>query len=103
MGYHRMRVTTRPRPRRNDEIYGRSAGSKGTTTLVRPKTYEITVEGQAVPAVVDAFEEFDVVVGAACTTLRAELPDQAALHGAIDRVQALGLELLEVRAVGPPL
>jgi hypothetical protein len=68
---------------------------------VIPKTYEITVEGQAVPAVVDAFEDFDVVVGEDCTTLRAELPDQAALHGAIDRVQALGLELLEVRTVAP--
>jgi hypothetical protein len=68
-----------------------------------PRTYEITVAGRAVPAVIDAFEEFDVVVGADCTTLRAELPDQAALHGAIDRVQALGLELLEVRPVEPPL
>jgi hypothetical protein len=63
------------------------------------KTYEITFAGEAVPAVVEAFEEFDVTVRWDTTTLRAELPDQAALHGAIDRVQALGLELLEVRAV----
>ncbi len=70
--------------------------------MIIPRTYEIIIAGQAVPAVVDAFEDFDVVVGPERTTLRAELPDQAALHGAIARVQALGLELLEVRAVEPP-
>lgn len=70
--------------------------------MMTPRTYEITVAGKAVPAVVDAFEDFDVVVGTECTTLRAELPDQAALHGAIARVQALGLELLEVRPVERP-
>jgi hypothetical protein len=64
-----------------------------------PRTYEITFAGEAVPAIVDAFEDFDVSVGAGSTTLRAELPDQAALHGTLDRVRALGLELLEVRSV----
>jgi hypothetical protein len=67
-----------------------------------PKTYEITVAGEPIPAVADAFEEFDVIAGWESTTLRAELPDQAALHGAIDRIRALGLELLEIRAVEPP-
>jgi hypothetical protein len=63
------------------------------------RTYEITFAGQAVPAVVDAFDDFEVTVDKTTTTVRAELVDQAALHGAIDRVRALGLELLEVRAV----
>lgn len=63
------------------------------------RTYEITFEGEAVPAIVEAFEEFDVVVGAGHTTLRAQRFDQAALHGALDRVRALGLDLLEVRVV----
>jgi hypothetical protein len=67
-----------------------------------PRIYEITFGGQAVPAVIGAFEEFDVEVGEDRTTLRAELADQAALYGAIDRLQNLGLELLEVRAVDPP-
>lgn len=63
------------------------------------RTYEIIFVGEAVPAIVDAFEDFEVIVGSGSTTLRAERLDQAALHGAIDRLQNLGLELLEVRAV----
>jgi hypothetical protein len=64
------------------------------------RTYEITFAGEAVPAIIGAFEDFDVVVGTGSTTLRAELVDQAALHGTLDRVRALGLELLEVKSVG---
>ena len=67
--------------------------------LMTIRTYEITFAGQAVPAVVDAFEGYEVTVDQCQTTLRAEKIDQAALHGAIDRLRALGLELLEVRAV----
>jgi hypothetical protein len=66
------------------------------------RTYEITFAGQAVPAVVDAFDDFEVTVDKTSTTLRGDLVDQAALHGVIDRVGALGLELLEVRAVDAP-
>lgn len=65
------------------------------------KTYEIVVAGEAVPAIVDAFDAYEVVVGHGCTTIRAEHIDQAALHGAIARLQSLGLELLEVRSVAP--
>jgi hypothetical protein len=64
------------------------------------RTYEITFAGRAVTAVVDAFDDFEVTVDQTSTTMRGELVDQAALHGAIDRLRALGLELLEVRAVG---
>jgi hypothetical protein len=63
------------------------------------RSYEITFQGEAVPTIVDAFEDFEVTVDAGCTTLRGQDLDQAALHGAIDRVQNLGLELLEVRAI----
>jgi len=67
------------------------------------RTYEITFDGEAVPAIVDAFEEFDVIVCSGSTTLRGQLTDQAALHGALDRLRALGLELLQVRTIEPPL
>ncbi len=66
------------------------------------RTYEITFAGEAVPAIVAAFEEFDVIVEAGRTTLRAEEIDQPALRGTIDRLWDLGLELLEVRLVEPP-
>ena len=67
-----------------------------------PRTYEITFAGEAVPAIVAAFEDFDVTICSGCTTLRAELPDQAALHGAIDRLMDFGLELLTVKALEAP-
>ena len=69
------------------------------TSAMTPRTYEITFAGGAVPAIVGAFEDFDVIVGTATTTLRAQLRDQAALHSTLDRLMSLGLELLAVRAV----
>ncbi len=66
-------------------------------------TYEITFAGEARPAIVEAFEDFDVTVGAGNTVLRAQLPDQAALYGALDRVRALGLELLAVKTAEPQI
>jgi hypothetical protein len=33
------------------------------------------------------------------TLLRGDVPDQAALHGVLAQIEALGLELLEVRRV----
>ena len=66
------------------------------------RTYEITFDGEAVPAIVAAFEEFEVIVKAGHTTLRAQRVDEAALRGVLDRLWALGLELLEVRIVEEP-
>jgi hypothetical protein len=66
---------------------------------MRPRVYEITFAGEAVPAVRAAFEEFDIEVSPGRTTLRAELADQPALHGALNRLVGPGLELLEVRTV----
>jgi len=68
--------------------------------MMTERTYEIVFAGEAVPAVVEAFEGYDAAVGRGRTTIRAERIDQAALHGAIARVQSLGLELLEVRPLG---
>jgi hypothetical protein len=60
------------------------------------RTYEITFVGEAVPAIEAAFEDFDIMVSSGTTTLRRVDMDQPALHGAIDRLQDLGLELLRV-------
>lgn len=67
--------------------------------MMTARTYEITFAGEAVPCIVDAFEDFDVSVGCGSTTMRAQLPDQAALHGTLNRLMALGLELLQLKAI----
>jgi hypothetical protein len=71
-------------------------------TLVRSRTYEMTFVGQAGTTVQAEFDDCEVIVGPGSTTLRAELPDQAALHGLMQRITGLGLELIDVHVV-PPL
>jgi hypothetical protein len=60
------------------------------------RTYEITFLGEALPAIRAVFEDFEIEPGQGTTTLRGSGMDQAALHGAIDRLQDLGLELVQV-------
>ena len=59
--------------------------------------YEIRVRGRLSDAVLDRFEELDADIATEETVLQGPVGDQAALHGILDRVRALGLELLEVR------
>jgi hypothetical protein len=61
--------------------------------------YEIRVRGAIGDAVLDHFEEFDVEVEPVETVLRGPVRDQSALHGLLSRIEALGLELIEVRQV----
>ena len=70
--------------------------------MVHPRTYEITFTGQAGPVVQAEFDDCEISVGPATTTLRAELPDQGALHGLMQRISILGLELLDVSVVASP-
>jgi hypothetical protein len=67
--------------------------------LVRSRTYEITFTGQASPAVGAEFDDCEVSLGPGTTTLRAELPDQCALSGLIQRVIGLHLEIIQVQLV----
>jgi hypothetical protein len=69
---------------------------------VRSQTYEITFTGEAGSALRAEFDDCEVTVGPGMTTLRAELPDQAALSGLVLRVTGLGLEVLHVQRVAPP-
>jgi hypothetical protein len=71
-------------------------------TLVRPQIYEITFTGQAGTALRAEFEDCDVTVGPGTTTLRAELPDQGALSGLVQRITGLGLEVIDMHLVAPP-
>jgi hypothetical protein len=69
---------------------------------VRSQTYEITFTGEAGSALRAEFDDCEVTVGPGTTTLRAELPDQAALSGLVLRITGLGLELLHLQRVTPP-
>ena len=68
---------------------------------MRSQTYEITFAGEADSALRAEFDDCEVTVGSGTTTLRADLPDQAALSGLVLRITGLGLELVHVQLVAP--
>jgi hypothetical protein len=70
--------------------------------------YEIRVRGRLSRTLVAEFEQLDLAAstGQLETVLHGPVVDQAALHGLLRRVEALGLELVEVRrtiADAPPV
>jgi hypothetical protein len=60
-------------------------------------SYEIRVRGRVSPALLESFDKMQSEVEPVETVLHGPVRDQAELHGLIDRIQALGLELIEVR------
>jgi hypothetical protein len=60
------------------------------------RTYEIRVIGSLGPAAREAFADMVVEVEPAITVLSGDL-DQHDLHALLDRVRALGLELVGVK------
>jgi hypothetical protein len=64
--------------------------------------YEITVRGRLSAALIGAFEGLSASPSAGGTVIRGDISDQAALFGVLERIDALGLELLEVRSVPAP-
>jgi hypothetical protein len=70
--------------------------------VVPSQTYEITFRGQAGTTVRAEFDDCEVTIGPGTTTLRAELPDQAALSGLLQRITSLRLELIHVHLLTQP-
>jgi hypothetical protein len=66
---------------------------------VRSQTYEITFDGRAGSVLCSAFDDCEISIGPSSTTLRAEVPDPAALCGLILRVADFRLQLTDVRLV----
>jgi len=64
--------------------------------------YEITVRGRLSAALIGAFDGLSASPSADGTVIRGDVSDQAALFGVLERIDALGLELLEVRSVPAP-
>ena len=69
---------------------------------MQTQVYEITFLGQAGSTLRAEFEDCDVNVGPGTTTLRAELPDRGALSGLMERINSLGLDVIDVSLVAPP-
>jgi hypothetical protein len=59
--------------------------------------HEIRVRGRVTPALLARFEGLRASVEPVETVLHGPVQDQAAIHGMLDLVRALALELLEVR------
>jgi hypothetical protein len=58
--------------------------------------YQVRVRGRLSERILIAFPELRAQVLGPETVLAGELPDQAALFGVLDRIEALGLELLGI-------
>jgi hypothetical protein len=58
--------------------------------------YQVRVRGRLSKTLLGAFPELRAQVQGSETLLAGQLPDQAALFGVLDRIEALGLELLEI-------
>ena len=63
--------------------------------------YEIWVRGHLGETMRSAFPALRARPSGADTVLTGTLPDQAALYGVLAEIEALGLELLEVRRLPP--
>jgi hypothetical protein len=64
--------------------------------------YELSFKGAASAALRAAFGDCEVETGHGTTTLRVSVPDQPAMFGLMDRVQDLGLEILDIHLVVEP-
>jgi hypothetical protein len=62
-----------------------------------PVRYEIVVRGLLSETLLAAFPTLSAEAHSAETVLAGTLADQAALYGVIAQIEALGLELIEVR------
>ena len=67
-----------------------------------PVLYQIRVYGHLGPTLLMAFPAFAPEQQGTETVLTGLLPDTAALYGVLAEVEALGLDLLEVRKIRPP-
>ena len=65
----------------------------------RSQRYELCVRGHLGEMMLRAFPKLTAEIRGEDTVLSGVLQDQAALHGVLAQIEALGLELLEVRRV----
>ena len=66
---------------------------------MKPSRYEFRVRGRLAERLLSSFDGFDAEIRPVETILSGEVVDQAALHGVLEQIESLGLELVEVRQV----
>jgi hypothetical protein len=66
-----------------------------------PQRYQVRIRGRLGPAVCSAFPALRARADGGDTVLTGVLADRAALYGVLAEVEALGLELVEVRRIPP--
>jgi hypothetical protein len=69
---------------------------------MQSRHYEITIRGRLGETLLEAFEGLTAAPAGADTVLVGEHVDQSALFGVLERIESLGLELLDVRRISPP-
>jgi hypothetical protein len=67
----------------------------------QPQRYQISVRGRLGQTMCAAFPVLQASTDGDQTVLTGMLADQAALYGVLAEIEALGLELLEVRRLPP--
>jgi hypothetical protein len=67
----------------------------------QPQRYEICVRGRLGEMIRSAFPALQARTRGDATMLTGVLADQAALYGVLAEIEALGLELIEVRRLPP--
>jgi hypothetical protein len=80
-----------PPPPRLDKVRGESVVAHGGGS------YEIRIKGRLSESLLAAFEGLSATVEPVETVLHGPIEDQSSLHNLLDRIQSLGLELVEIR------
>ena len=94
-----MAMTRAEPPRHANQTH--EPADRKAETLLRSASYEITFRGQAGAVTRAEFDDCQVITSPDMTTLRCELPDQAALAGLIQRIIGLRLEITRVLLIEP--
>jgi hypothetical protein len=79
----------------------RGEQANGARPDPQPQRYQISVRGRLGQTMRAAFPALQARTRGDDTTLTGLITDQAALYGVLAEIEALGLELLEVRRLPP--
>jgi hypothetical protein len=67
--------------------------------VIVSETFELEIRGEPGPTLRAAFPEFELRSEHGMTLLHGEFVDQAALHGVIERINSLGLQLVGLHLI----